>query len=56
MKQTYYLDGNPISLSDLIKAAKKLGYIEANGIYYTSAAAQVLRYAGHTVAAAAENE
>ena len=56
MKQTYYLDGEPISLADLIKAAKNLGYIEANGIYYTSAAAQVLRYAGHTVAAAEDHE
>lgn len=31
----YLLDGNTIEFSDLIRAAKKLGYYEEDGLYTT---------------------
>jgi len=46
----YLLDGMPMSFPALIAAAKREGYSSADGFYFVSEAAAVLRQNHHTVA------
>ena len=49
-EKPYLLDGEPVTFSVLIQAAKKEGYGGPDGIYLVSEAAAVLREHGHIVA------
>lgn len=45
----YLLDNEPVTGSELIERAQRLGYRSEDGLYRTSEAAAVLREAGHEV-------
>ena len=45
----YLLDGEPVSFTEIIYAARARGYEPDDGIYKTSEAARILRTWGFTV-------
>ena len=49
MDKTYLLDGEPVTFTELIRAAETEGY-DGEGLCLTSQAAAILRANGHTVA------
>lgn len=49
MTKEYLLDGEPVTMSELTRAAELEGYKGFGGFFLTSEAARVLRVNGHTV-------
>ncbi len=50
MKKPYSIDGEPVTMDELIERGRALGYDgDDYGTYYTSGAAKVLRDHGHIV-------
>ncbi len=48
-KKTYTIDDIPANADDIIEKAKGYGYVGDRGMFFTSAASQVLRAHGHKV-------